>query len=584
MRKNIALILSLALVFQITACNTVPGETTKDTSAAPTELTTVAIAEDDSEYSLSKIKLTKDERSWTSPEAKYSELVSKYGKERCNGTYLIATDEDVVCLYCEDAAEKDGTTLTSQDTVFDIASASKTFTAVCVLKLMEQGKLSLDDTLDKFFPEYETGKKITVYNLLHMSSGIPDYCNDPDPFWNISGADAADAKLSDIYLDKITDEEFLKALYIAPLGFEPGTKFEYSNTNYHVLALMIEKVSGMKYCDYVKENIFDVCGMTKTSSMAKGDMTYVPVDYDELVKYGFTDKDGYPACPNNCRGDGGIHSCLTDMIKFDRSLFGGKLLNEDSMKILLTEDKGYCCGLMKKETGYMHDGASFTCASLNNIIESDEFGHIYEIRLERTGSVHKGEVTDPMEGTDFKKGVFENNVYTNEFAGLKVNIPEGYQQIPQDKISDTSELVAACEEEKDKLREAATWWDCSFYSIDDNIHDNVHFKYVNVELASSDGKTYTVDDYINDYCAMNMTEDEGWKEDLGRETVEVGGNEYVRQIHSGYDSYVELQMKSFLYARMVDDKVMSVIWIIAYYEDADPADYEKLFEKTSPST
>ena len=115
-------------------------------------------------------------------------------------------------LYCEDAAEKDGTTLVSQDTVFDMASVSKTFTAVCVLQLAEKGKLSIDDTLDKYFPAYETGKNITIYNLLHMSSGIPDYCNDPDPFWNISGEDAANQKLSDIYLDKISDEEFLQAI------------------------------------------------------------------------------------------------------------------------------------------------------------------------------------------------------------------------------------------------------------------------------------------------------------------------------------------------------------------------------------
>ena len=68
-----------------------------------------------------------------------------------------------------------------------MASVSKTFTAVAVLQLVEKGKINLDDTLDKYFPEYETGKKITVYNLLHMTSGIPDYCNNPDPFWNISG-------------------------------------------------------------------------------------------------------------------------------------------------------------------------------------------------------------------------------------------------------------------------------------------------------------------------------------------------------------------------------------------------------------
>ena len=580
MKKHLAMMLTVAMLLSMSSCAAKPAEeTTDDAASVTTDATTVTEPEKESEYSLSKIRLTNDERSWVNPESKYADLVASYSKERCNGAYLVATDEDVLYLYCEDAAEKDGTTITSQDTVFDMASVSKTFTAVAVLKLAEDGKLTLEDTLDKYFPEYETGKKITIYDLLHMRSGIPDYCNDPDPFWNISGADAADQKLSDIFLDKIGDEEFLQALYKAPLNFEPGTQYEYSNSNYHILAFVIEKVSGMKYCDYVKEMIFDKCGMTKTSSMAKDDMTYVPVDFEELAQYGFTDKSGYPAGPNNYRGDSGIHSCLTDMIKFDRALFTGKLLNEQSMKTLLTDENGYCCGLMKKETGYMHDGSSFTCATLNRIIESDDFGHIYEIRLERTGAVHKGEgeTADPMEGTNFQKGVFENNVYSNEFAGIKVNIPQGYQQIPQDKLS-ASEIAANCDEEKDKRRELATWWDCSFYSIDDNIHDNVHFKYVNVELASSDGQAYTAEDYLDDFCNCNMTKEDGWNKDEGRETVEVGGKEYIRQVYSGYDDYVELSEKSFIYARMVDDKVMSVIWIIAFYEDADPAVYEKWFK------
>ena len=332
---------------------------------------------------LSNIRLTESERSWKNPEAKYAGLVEQYGEETCHGTLVVATDEDIIYLYAEKELEKDGTTLESQDTVFDMASVSKTFTAVAILQLNEQNKLSLDDTLDKYFPEYETGKKITIYNLLHMTSGIADYCNDPDSFWNISGAEAADQKLSDMFLDKITDEEFLQALYKAPLDFAPGTRFGYSNTNYHLLAFIIEKVSGMKYCDYVKKNIFDKCGMTKTTSMAVGDMTYVPEDFDELVKSGFTDKDGYPAGPNNYRGDSGIHSCLTDMVKFDRALFSGTLLNNASMEILLKNEYGYCCGLMKEADGYSHNGSSFTCNTNNRIIVSEEFGHIYIIKLER---------------------------------------------------------------------------------------------------------------------------------------------------------------------------------------------------------
>lgn len=188
--KALSVLLAVTIILPVTACSS------QNAPADP----------------FSSVILSENERSWFNPEDQYSELKETFGTDRCNGAMAVATDDDFVYLYCEDAAEKDGTTLVSQDTVFDMASVSKTFTAVCVLQLAEKGKLSIDDTLDKYFPAYETGKNITIYNLLHMSSGIPDYCNDPDPFWNISGEDAANQKLSDIYLDKISDEEFLQAI------------------------------------------------------------------------------------------------------------------------------------------------------------------------------------------------------------------------------------------------------------------------------------------------------------------------------------------------------------------------------------
>ena len=113
-----------------------------------------------SKYSLSNIKLTETERSWKNPEEKNSELVKLYDGMTCSGTMAVATDKDIIYLYAEKDVEKDGKTLESQDTVFDLGSCSKTFTAVAVLQLVEKGKIKLEDTLDKYFPEYETGKNI----------------------------------------------------------------------------------------------------------------------------------------------------------------------------------------------------------------------------------------------------------------------------------------------------------------------------------------------------------------------------------------------------------------------------------------
>ena len=531
----------------------------------------------ESKYSLSSIKLTETERSWACPEEQYAELLKTYGKKTCAGALVVATDNDIVYLYGENATEKDGKTLVSQDTVFDVASVSKTFTAVCILQLMEKNKLSLDDTLDKYFPDYENGKKITVYNLLHMSSGIPDYMNDPDPFWNISGADAANKKISDILQDRITDEEFMKALYQAPMQFEPGSQFAYSNTNYRLLAFIIEKLSGMKYCDYVKKNIFDKCGMKKTTSMAVGDMTYVPVNYEDLVQYNFSDKDGYPVCPNNSRGDGGIHSCLTDMVKFDRALFGGKLLNAKSMEILLKEENGYCCGLTKDKNGYSHSGSSISCSANNKIIESEQFGHVYVITLAHASNEKIEPGADPMEGTNYTKSTYKDGVYSNEYAGLKFKLPGEFGFMGQKElIAVEKDFIESCTEEKDKVLERAKKYDYLFY---DGNGVCIEFAFLNTKLGAPDDLDYTEEEYLNDYvdlCVrMGAADDDGWSIVIQKSVkVMLGGKEYVR-LSALQDWHGKSNMN--WYARKLDDDLMCII-LISGVDESKIADYEKLFE------
>lgn len=528
-----------------------------------------------SKYSLDNIKLNEGENSWSVPDEKYKSLLESYGGGKCTGTMVVATDEDVIYLYCEDGVEKDGVTRISQDTVFDIASCSKTFTAVCILQLAEKGKLNINDTLDKYFPEYEAGKNITISNLLHMSSGIPDYLNNPDPFWNISGEDAANQKISDILQDRITDEDLLNAMYQAPLAFDPGTQYEYSNTNYRLLAFIIENVTGMKYCDYVKKNIFDKCGMKNTTSMATGDLTYVPQDFEEQVKYGFSDKDGYPACPNNSRGDGGIHSNLTDMVAFDRALFTGKLLNQDSMKILFTEENGYCCGLVKGQDSYSHTGSSISCSAYNKAVESEEFGHIYIIRLEHSGMVDQSDAENPMAGTNYTKGVFENGVYTNEYAELKVNIPEEMEPIPdEDLVNSQNEFIMEITDTRDKAREAATVSDATFWANGTSIN----FYFLNSKLGVTDDPDYTAEEYMEDYMDFNVSinAENGVTVTVSDpETVIVGGKEYIRT-RSVYEYNGAQVGEIYTYIRKLDDDLL-LEFDIGGALSMPIEDYEKLF-------
>ena len=361
-RKSAALMLSSVFLFSAVSCHKAPGK-----------------------YKIEDITLG-DNGKWINDDPYYEELIKTlnlegYNTSSCRGCYLVATDEDVLFLYCEDAYEIDGTTSVSQYTTYDIASSSKTFTAVATLQLIEQGKLSLDDTLDKFFPEYEAGADISIYNLLHMQSGIPDYLNAPDVFWNLEG-DHWDAK-EDFFCDRISDEEFIEALCNAELQFEPGSMMAYCNTNYHLLAMIVEISSGMSFDEYLQVNIFDPCGMTHTTSMVAGNETSVPVNFTMAYDAGMTDEFGHSMQPNQERGDGGIHTCAADLLAFDRALFGWQLLNKDSMELLTTFDMGYACGLMPYgANGYQHDGHAFAYSTSNKIMPTEDYGYVYVIILE----------------------------------------------------------------------------------------------------------------------------------------------------------------------------------------------------------
>ena len=142
-----------------------------------------------------------------------------------------------------------------------------------------------------------------------MNSGIPDYLNEPELFFGMEG-DALDDCLRDLYSDRISDEELLNTMYKASLLYEPGSAMTYSNTNYKLLAYIIEKVSKMKYCDYLKKYIFKPCGMTNSYAMRVDKYTYVPVDYKEQLEFGAVDEHGYSMSPNSER-DTAIRCRLT---------------------------------------------------------------------------------------------------------------------------------------------------------------------------------------------------------------------------------------------------------------------------------
>ena len=325
-----------------------------------------------------------DENFFVSADPVYENLIDRVKRtshgNSFTGSILLAAEDQVILYGGPKAMTTEGRPA-DMYTTYDIGSCSKTFTAVAVFQLIEAGMVSLDDPVTKYFPEYETGRDITVRRLLHMQSGIADYTNDPETFWGDTCRQDMDKFTYMFFNDKLSDEDFLQALYAAPLYYTaPGTDSDYSNTNYHLLAMIVEQVSGMQFNEYLREHIFVPCGMEHTTSMAVGDETSVPKQFSNLFSAGIVNENGYSPQPVTERGAGGIHTCVADLWAFDRALVSGQLVSGSSLEEMTNFETNYGCGLYSYgKNAYGHSGRNGTYTTENVIIDSEQFGRVYFI-------------------------------------------------------------------------------------------------------------------------------------------------------------------------------------------------------------
>ena len=334
------------------------------------------------------------DNTWAAGDEDLTELIAIIKREctkspLIKGTYILATDDRIIFIGGINSKDIYGNKVDAY-TTYEIGSLTKAFTAAAVLQLCERGELSLDSTLDLFFPEYEYGKDITVYHLLHMQSGLrKDFVSD-DTFLDKNGNPDKE-EFRRYYYDGFTDEELLSMLFSGEPEFKPGTKFSYSNTGYTLLAMIIEKVTGKSYAEYVQENIFDICGMEHSSSMTTGDVTsvpeFVPDDSSPFNDpYELVDT-LYMQLIRPERGVGDIHSCAADLLLFDRALIGGKLINEESLAEMFHIDMGYGCGWVQAgryANTYYHGGQTYFFMAYNLYAKSPKYGNIYLIQLHPT--------------------------------------------------------------------------------------------------------------------------------------------------------------------------------------------------------
>jgi CubicO group peptidase (beta-lactamase class C family) len=211
-------------------------------------------------------------------------------------------------------------------TNFRLASVTKQFTAMAVMLLVHDKKLSYETMLGEIFPEFpEYGKKITVRQLLHHTGGLPDYEDLMDEKEKEKGPIWSPEK-------QIQDAEVLQLLEKAAKGkFAAGMKWDYSNSGYVVLGLIVAKVSGQSYGEFLHERIFAPLEMADTIVYQKGKNTVPDRAYGHLKeKEAFAETD--QSSTSATLGDGGVYSSVEDLSKWDDALRNHKLLTEEEMK------------------------------------------------------------------------------------------------------------------------------------------------------------------------------------------------------------------------------------------------------------
>ena len=188
-----------------------------------------------------------------------------------DGVVLVADHGQEVWHIESGMADREQNILNSIDTVFEFGSITKQFTAVAIMQLVEQGKLSTDDTLDKYIPEYSHAGEVTIHQLLNMTSGVPDYL-----YCGVLGFTMEDLEnldfstvmsfadmLGTVVTTPLEKEELVSKMCAYDLNFTPGTQFEYSNTNYYFLGIIIEQLSGLPYDEYIRKNILEPLNITE---------------------------------------------------------------------------------------------------------------------------------------------------------------------------------------------------------------------------------------------------------------------------------------------------------------------------------
>lgn len=255
---------------------------------------------------------------------KIDELVQKYYDYGLfNGSVLVAEDDKVLYSKGVGFADVENKIQNQPDTKFRLASITKQFTATLIMQLVEQGKIKLDGKLSEYLPYYrkDIGEKITIAQLMSHTSGMDNYTNNAK-FMEL------DAETS------VTPKEFVLKYCSNDLVTEPGTKWDYSNSGYFILGLVIEEVTGKDYGTVLNENILTPLGMTNSGYEKMG------INYEnKAIGYSNLFGEIKPAKRIDMSvpfSAGSMYSTVEDMFKWDRALYTEQILKKESIDKMFT--------------------------------------------------------------------------------------------------------------------------------------------------------------------------------------------------------------------------------------------------------
>jgi len=241
-----------------------------------------------------------------------------------SGTVLVSKNGRILLKKAYGLADYEWNIKNTIDTKFQLASVTKQFTATAILLLIERGKLSLDDKLSTFLPDYPKADSVTIHMLLSHTSGLA-------------------MGFKEIALSSMDKDAAYAEIKKIPYEFSPGTKSGYSNIGYYLLAKIIEKVSGEKYAVFLRKNIFEKAGMKNTgvsnneSIVEKKAKAYYRTE-SRLIH------NPYINWEINV-GHDGVYSTVEDLALWDKALYGTEILSAQMKKLMFTpygdENWGY---------------------------------------------------------------------------------------------------------------------------------------------------------------------------------------------------------------------------------------------------